>query len=100
MPCHGMTRWITASTRCVPQPRLRLITDHFPAPIYSRRSPLRALSIDGRNLLRVFREALPDELPVDYVLECLHVIGATILIFEIVGVLPHVHAEQWRCSSA
>jgi hypothetical protein len=41
------------------------------------------------------REALCDALPVDHVPPRLDVVRAAVLVVEVVGVLPHVDAEQW-----
>src|SRR4051812_46979435 len=42
------------------------------------------------------RETAADEVPVDDVLEGLHVIRAPILIFQVISVLPHIDPEQGR----
>src|SRR3954467_8218038 len=38
--------------------------------------------------------------PIDHIPDGLQVIGAAVLVVEIVGVLPHVHAEDWRAFDA
>src|SRR2546421_3826073 len=40
------------------------------------------------------REALGDLRPVDHVPPRIDVVGAPVLVLEVVGVLPHVHPEQ------
>ncbi len=45
-------------------------------------------------LLRSSLEALRDVFPVHDVPERLHVVGAHVLVVEVVGVLPHVELQQ------
>src|SRR5690606_24619716 len=59
----------------------------------SRRA-MRGVRADRRSTLDRFLVPALDLVPVDHVVERADVVRATVLVFQVVGVLPHVQAED------